>query len=204
MIGLRILIAFLAFQIEVRVVADQPKTENTSSFEYVSGALLVKAEKLSDVKFLHGQIKSTHGQYLLLSKATDLETVQIFNKDADLQIQFRSGQRLTLPSGFWVQVQGINQNREQDYSVIKPWAVFDYLKVLRDSRASVDFASEAQELKSIREEAVKVASIIYQKVTDRELASLADQARREQESKDRIEAEKNRRRQLFFQRTFER
>lgn len=191
---LRIILILAAFQVEIRVRAS----------DFISGTMYIDSQERPEVSFLHGQIKVTQGSYLIYSSRKKMDSVTIYNKNADLNIKFRSGQTLTLPPGFFVQIQGLDQNGKQVYSVVQPWDLVEYLKTLRDSHAQVDLKKESVDLREIHEQSVKLASAIYQKVTDRELASLAEQERLKQEELERKKQSRNKLKQLFYERTFDR
>ncbi|MNK07754.1 hypothetical protein D3C87_256720 [compost metagenome] len=191
---------------EVKLHAKEGAGLSRVSFQHwklLKGALWVEQGKHLKVETLYGNFEAPLGAYWLIEQG---DRVLVRNIDADLNIELRDGKRISVPEGFEVWIAGINSKGQSEYGMIRPVDMKEHIPMWAAmfKGSKEEFLKQVQHLKENWGDLVAKSSDIYQKSVDRQVASAAEKAKKEQERKAQAEAERRRIRELFYQRTFER
>ncbi|MGE5085453.1 MAG: hypothetical protein ACM3MG_04075 [Bacillota bacterium] len=165
----------------------------------------VWVEEASGVGFEtpYANVKALHGGYWLISHK---DKVLIRNINADLVVELRDGKKLEVPTGFEFWVAGINSDGRNEFGMIQPVKISEHLRLWNSlyQGSKEDFKKEVAQLKENWSDLVGKSSVIYQQIVDRKLASAAEERRNEEKKKRQAEAERQKTRELIYQRAFER
>lgn len=174
-----------------------------SSWKLIRGNLWVEKGRGLEVETLYGSIQGTGGSYWVLDQG---DKVILRNITADLSMNLRDGSRISIPEGFEVWVSGINTDGKSSYGMIRPIDMKEHLplwsSLFRGSKE--DFIAQSRSLKERWGDLAVKGSDLYQKVVDRRIASADEKKRQDDEIKAQKAAERQRVRELFYKRTFER
>ncbi len=185
--------------------------DNLGQYRFQEGALRVEGDFDQNhsfrMDFLHGQIFSGSGSFSIRTQGrVQSGRVWISSESAALSLRLRSGQRLEIPAGFEVWVDGLNLLGQQDFGMIQPWDLKAHLKFV--NRFSIGIKSKrlelASKLKPIAEIAGRQAGELNLKVAQRLIASLDEEALHRQKRDEQRRQEKIRLKKLYFERTFSR
>ncbi|HWU42376.1 MAG TPA: hypothetical protein VN132_03025 [Bdellovibrio sp.] len=170
----------------------------------IKGSLWVeKAERVQVETAYATMISSSEGQYWILEKGSQ---IIVRNIDADLRVTLRDGKKLEVPTGFEFWVSGINSRGQSEYGMIHPIDIKEHLPLWNalyvGSKKS--FLEEVRQLKESWGDLTEKSAMIYQKSTERKLASVAEEKQQLQTKQQQEHLRREKVKKLFYQRTFER
>lgn len=165
----------------------------------------VWVEEASKVGFEtpYATIKALHGEYWLIGQA---DKVVIRNINADLTVELREGKKLEVPAGFEFWAAGINSEGRSEFGMIQPVKISEHLSLWNSlyQGSKEEFKKEVAHLKESWSDLADKGSVIYQQIVDRKLASIAEERKNEEKKKHQAEAERQKVRELMYERAFER
>ena len=177
--------------------------QSLTSWKLIHGALWIEKGKSVKVETLYGTVQSPQGAFWVLEEG---DRVIVRNISSDLEITLRDGVKLTVPEGFEIWIGGIGPDTKSTFGMIKPVDMKAHLTLWASvyPGSKSEFLTEVQSLKERWGDLAIKSSDIYQGVIDRRIASAEEKQRFAEEKKAKIAAERQRVRELFFHRTFER
>ncbi|MFS4460013.1 hypothetical protein [Bdellovibrio sp. HCB2-146] len=183
----------------------QATLERKSEKEWrlIQGSVWVEKGHKVSVETVFAEVRSRDGEFWVLEKEGRF---WIRNISADLTVHLRDGKELPLPAGFEFWVSGINTKAQNEFGVLQPISLKNHLKDWAQlyPGTSEQFKKDVQELKENWKSLASKSGDIYQQVTNRRLASIAEAKRQEQIRKDNALAEQKRVKELYFHKVFER
>lgn len=175
----------------------------SKQWRLVQGTLWVEKAAGVEVETPYAMVKAPQGQYWLLQEESK---VVIRNIDADLEVTLRDGKKLEVPSGFEFWVSGINSKGQSEYGMIRPIDMKDHLPLWNSMYTGTkeNFVKEVKDLKENWGDLAEKSAFIYQKTTERKLAAVAEEERKAEEKRRQDAAERQKIKNIYYQRTFER
>ncbi|MFM6929581.1 MAG: hypothetical protein ACKOX6_14020 [Bdellovibrio sp.] len=148
-------------------------------------------------------VKALHGEYWLIGRA---DKVIIRNINADLTVELRDGKKLEVPAGFEFWAAGINSQGRSEFGMIQPVKISEHLSLWNSlyQGSKEEFRKEVAQLKGNWRDLADKGGLIYQQIVDRKLASAAESRKSEEQKKRQAEVERQKVRDLMYQRAFER
>lgn len=179
-------------------------TENIKTREWrlVEGTLWVENAPSLRVRTTSAEVEGSSGQYWII---VEQDRALFRNISAKLVVTFKDQSKMEIPRGFEVWVGAVNSEAQVERGMLKPIDLKRHLKVWHALYPGTrqQFISEVQDLKDQWSDLTEQSSAIYQKVSERKLASLEDEKQRELEIKKKKEQERRRLRENFHRRVFE-
>ena len=174
-----------------------------NSWKLIHGSLWVEDGDRVQVDTLYGLITGIRGSFWAIEQA---DKVLLRNITADLEVSLRDGRSVSVPEGFEVWIGGIGVDGKSTYGMIRPIDMKDHLTLWAQiyPGSKSEFLSAVKELKERWGDVAVKGSEIYQGVVDRRIASAEEKLKQAEERKAKAAAERQRVRELFYQRTFER
>lgn len=191
---------------DVKVHAARGSTlvrQSAKQWRLIGGALWVESGKGLRVETVYATTEAEQGQYWIFEKDS---RVYVRNMSASLKVELRDGRALELPEGFEVWIGGLNSKGQTEYGMIEPVNMKELLPVWSSLyRGSKDaFVSEVRHYHDNWGDLTQKSSQLYQKLVERELASVKAREDAEKLRQQRQAAEARRIKELFRQRVFER
>ena len=174
-----------------------------AQWRLVKGTVWVEEASKVGFETPYATVQALHGEYWLVGKA---DKVIVRNINADLTVELRDGKKLEVPAGFEFWVSGINSEGRSEFGMIEPVRVAEHLALWNSlyQGSKEEFKKEVAHLKENWSDLADKGSAIYQRIVDRKLASVAEERRKEAENKRHAELERQKVRELMYQRAFER
>ncbi|WP_413587547.1 hypothetical protein [Bdellovibrio sp. HCB274] len=174
-----------------------------SKWRLVKGVLWVENAPDVQIETPYVTAKSSHGQYWLIERG---DRLIVRNVDAELNVELRDGKKLEVPAGFEFWVTGINSKGKNEYGMIQTIDLKDHLAQwnrLFDGTKE-QFKSQVSDLRGNWSDLSERGAGLYEKIALRQIASVEDGRRREEARKREAQAERQKIRDLMFQRAFDR
>lgn len=177
--------------------------QSASSWKLIHGSVWVEKGDSVQVDTLYGVASGARGSFWAIEQA---DKILLRNMTSDLDITLRDGKTLTVPEGFEVWIGGIGPDGKSTYGMIRPVEMKDHLAIWAQiyPGSKAEFLNAVRELKERWGDIAAKGSEIYQGVIDRRIASAEEKQKQEDERKAKAAAERQRVRELFYYRTFER
>ncbi|WP_413581468.1 hypothetical protein [Bdellovibrio sp. HCB288] len=169
----------------------------------VKGVLWVESAPGVQVETPFMTAKSSHGQYWIIERG---EKQIVRNIDAELHVVLRDGKKLEVPGGFEFWVSGINSKGKNEFGMIQTVDLKDHLLQWNQLFVGTkeQFKSEVSHLRGNWADLSERGASLYEKIALRQLASVEEARRIEEEKKREAQAERQKTRELMFQRAFDR
>lgn len=169
----------------------------------MDGALWVESGRGLRVETLYAATQAEQGEYWIFVQNSK---IYVRNMSASLKVELRDGKTLELPEGFEVWIGSVNSKGQTEYGVIEPVNMKELLPVwnslYRGSKA--DFVLEVRRYRANWGDLTQKSSQLYQKLVEREIASVRAREEEQELRRQRRAAEAQRVKELYWQRVFER
>ena len=177
--------------------------KSKNDWRLIQGSIWVEKGRGVSIETIFAEVRSRDGEFWVLEREG---RILIRNISADLTVYLRDGKELPLPAGFEFWVAGITTKAQNEFGVLQPISLKNHLKdwVQLYPGTSEQFRKDVQELKENWKSLAAKSGDLYQQVTNRRLASIAEAKRHEQVRKENALREQKRVKELYFHKVFER
>lgn len=155
----------------------------------------------ADLVSVYGTLSPSEEAWLV-DEGRDRLTVRAVEGAA--RFVLRDGRELEIPEGFEVWVGPLNADARNIHGVPAPIPVEDHLKKIStmDRPSEEQLRARVKALKTRWKDRHETASVLYDDISKRRLASVEEEARKEKARRDAIEEGKRRNRQMLYDRAF--
>lgn len=172
-------------------------------WRFVKGTVWIEKANRISFETVYGKLTAKQGQYWIIEEDSRLV---IRNMNADLEIVFRDGKKLSLPEGFEVWIAGMNSKGVSEFGMIQPMNMKDHLplwnSLYRGSKA--DFIKQVMACREQWGDITDKSSALYKELALRKIASIREQKENDRLKAQRIKSEKQKIKTLYYQKVFER
>ncbi|MNL19466.1 hypothetical protein D3C87_1406660 [compost metagenome] len=173
------------------------------NWKLVSGYVWIEQGKTLTLDTVYATLKAPVGEYWVIDKG---DRIVVRNINADLTVEFRDGKKMEVPEGFEFWVGGLNTRGVSEYGMIEPIEIKNHLSLWKSlyQGSKEDFLAAVQKQKINWGDLVEKSSQIYRQSADRQIASVERSAQLKADKERREEQQRQKVRQLFYDRTFKR
>lgn len=179
-------------------------TREADDWRFLKGNVRATALKEAELSFPYGKVKSKEGEFWIVEDSGNRFVIRATRGSA--YVVTRDGRELEIPEGLELWVGPVSSVGTSTYGVPSLIPVEEHLRLwsqLKDLPKE-KFIQSARELRERWKGRQEVASVLYDKVAQRHLASVEEQKKLDEERARAKAAERDKFRKMLYQRAFER
>lgn len=178
------------------------KRETATSWNLISGVIWIQSSQTLDINTVYAKIQGANLNFWVVQKPKKIIYRNLSN--ASLKLTLKNAKHVDVPAGFQVWV-GLDEDHSYSHGMIEPIEAVEHLAFWKDlyQGNKQSFLSEVESFKELLKQSKEQSSELYRDVVLREIASIEEKKQLEAKEKARQKAQKEKIRNLYFQKVFE-